>query len=337
MADNSTAMGYFSWDKLLTLDCVYNAAIGGRGIGKTFDAIRRNIKYALKHSSEFIYLRRYREELATAKANFFNEMHELFPAVEFRVNGNIGEYKKNGQKEWLTLCYFVALSTTQANKSVSYPKVKWILFDEFIIEKGAVRYLSNEVRVFDNFYSTVDRWKDKTRVMFAANSVMIDNPYFIEWNINPDDTEFIVKRGGFIGVQIVNSDLFMNRVSTTRFGRYIKDTEYAEFAMNNKFSDNTKELLGKRSASAIYRFTLRLSRIDVALWYDADLNKWYCEEKQPKEPSYFTMEPSKMSDDVPLLLKHDKLIQLIRTRFRYGDVLFDSARSRNSFREIFKG
>src|SRR5699024_375635 len=108
----------------------------------------------------------------------------------FRVHGSyaqMAEYEENPKKaEWETIGYFVSLSTAQSKKSVAYPAVTTIIYDEFIIEKGSLRYLPNEARAFNEFYSTVDRWQDKTRVLFLANAVSIMNPFFLEYDIKPD-------------------------------------------------------------------------------------------------------------------------------------------------------
>lgn len=128
--------------------------------------------------------------MGAARKTFFAAVASEFPDVEFRENGNKGELCRTPDAEkkdklWETVCYFVNLSTAQQFKSVNYAKVTLIIFDEFIIEKGNVQYLTNEARVMLDFFSTVDRWQDKTRVLFLANAVSIINPYFMEWNIQP--------------------------------------------------------------------------------------------------------------------------------------------------------
>ena len=47
--------------------------------------------------------------------------------------------------------YAVNLSTAGMKKSVAYPLVTRIIYDEFTIEKGFIRYLPNEVQSFLNF------------------------------------------------------------------------------------------------------------------------------------------------------------------------------------------
>ncbi|MDV2687714.1 phage DNA encapsidation protein, partial [Alkalihalophilus lindianensis] len=60
-------------------------------------------------------------------------------------------------------------------------------YDEFILEKGNVQYLRDEVAAFNNFYSTVDRYQERVVAYLLANAVSMNNPFFIEWNIRPDE------------------------------------------------------------------------------------------------------------------------------------------------------
>ncbi|MBS6750091.1 MAG: phage DNA encapsidation protein, partial [Firmicutes bacterium] len=63
--------------------------------------------------------------------------------------------------------------------------VDMIGFDEFIIDKGSLHYLQNELKQFQDFYNTVDRFQDRVKVMFMANAVALTNPYFIGWRLKP--------------------------------------------------------------------------------------------------------------------------------------------------------
>ena len=57
--------------------------------------------------------------------------------------------------------YAMTLSTAQDLKSSNFSKVKYIIFDEFIIEEGQKKtYLKNEVFVFLNLIETIARLRD---------------------------------------------------------------------------------------------------------------------------------------------------------------------------------
>ena len=121
-------MAWYDINKTLSYNCLFNFVIGNRGSGKTYGGKKRAIKQFLEKGHQFIYLRRFKEELDETADSYFNDiiLNREFP------NATI-EYK-NG-------CYFVndrlagyAMALTKAKdyKSISYPLVYLILFDEFL-------------------------------------------------------------------------------------------------------------------------------------------------------------------------------------------------------------
>src|ERR1700712_4810548 len=208
---------YYSFDKIYSFNAAFMMVCGGRGLGKTYGAKKKSIKDAIENGNQFIYLRRFKTEMV-ARNTFFADIAWEFEAYDFRINGNQAEWadastRDEKKRPWRVMGYFVALSTAQTQKSIAYPLVRTIMFDEFIIEKGATHYLPDEANVFNNFYSTVDRWQDKTRVLFLANAISIMNPYFLEYDIKPDQMgEYGQFKKGFIAVHFPDSKEFANSV-----------------------------------------------------------------------------------------------------------------------------
>lgn len=333
---------YYNYNKILSFNGTYNLLIGNRGQGKTYGAKKKAIKDAIKKGNQFIYLRRYKEELATARNTFFEDIKDVFPEFDFRVRGFEAQWSlviDRGYKgrEWFTMGYFIALSQSQNYKSAAFPNVKTIIFDEFIIEKSATHYLPNESVIFNNFYSTVDRWKDKTRVFFLANSVSIMNPYFIAWDIvpNPGD-EFIIKNNGFIVCHIADNQIFNDEVYETNFGRFIKNSEYADYAVENVFADNTNTMLDLKDSKARYLFTLECSKGKFSVWYNIFTSYYWIQSKLPKQEEIYTIVSDKMDNDKILLSFTDRPLANLRTAFRQGNMSFDNQVTRNIFMEVFK-
>lgn len=334
---------FYSFGPILSRNAVFNFCVGGRGIGKTYGAAKLGIKNYLKDGQQFIYLRRYREELAAARKTFFAAVAQEFPGVEFRENGNKGELCRTPDAEkkdkvWETVCYFVNLSTAQQFKSVNYSRVTLIIFDEFIIEKGNVQYLTNEARVMLDFYSTVDRWQDKTRVLFLANAVTIINPYFMEWNIQPNGQEFMTRGKGFVCVHFPQDGAFGDAVRKTRFGQFIEGTEYADYSIGNQFRDNGTSMLGNKTPDHKYCFTLETDGGTFSCWRAWDIvnsTTWHVQAKRPKEEATVTLVPARMTPDKVLVNFSDPVLSSLRTAFRQGVVTFDAAATRNAFIHIF--
>lgn len=333
---------YYDYDKLYSYNGTYNFLVGGRGLGKTYGAKLKAIKSAIVKGDQFIYLRRYKSELTTSRNTFFADIEHEFPGFDFKTNGNMAlmssvETRDEKKREWSTIGYFLSLSTAQTQKSVAFPKVKLIIFDEFIIEKGSLHYLPDEAIIFNNFYLTVDRYTDKTKVLFLANSVSIMNPYFLEYEIRPDqEKEFITKSDGFMVCHFPDSANFSASIYETKFGKFIKNTDYADYAVGNTFSDNHDAMIAGKDYKARYLFTLECKTGLFSVWHSIANDEYYVQAKLPKSQITFTLVAEKMGPDKTLLTFTDRPLSYLRSAFRSGRVSFDKASTRNAFTEIFK-
>lgn len=340
---------YYSFNRLDSYNGQYNMAVGGRGIGKTYGRKLKAVRDALADKGEFIYLRRYKEELKAAKPTFLDDMiaQGEFGEWEFKFEGPALlasgiEFAGEKKREWKKLGYFLSLSTGQQQKSVAFPKVRTIIFDEFIIEKGKIQYISDEANVFNNFYSTVDRGQDKTKVYFLANAVSINNPYFLAWGINEFAVGDIVRRGKlndgsyFVVCEIIDSKAYAESLKKTKFGQFIQGTEYEEYAVGNQFSDANDHLLDFKTGQARYQYTLTTPKGTFTLWVNNFTGDQYAQKARPKEERIYVTEPHLMRDDTYLLLRNDKILQYLRAAYSTGKLKFDEAQTRNSMIEIFK-
>lgn len=366
---------YYNFAKILSFNGTMNHCVGGRGIGKTYGATKKVINDAIKATEwsedesfvtrrgieyrevkesgictcQFIYVRRYKDELKLSRDTFFAAVQHEFPDWDFKIDGwkaLMSPTKYAGMtkgRPWVTIGYFVPLSIASSFKSVSFPDVKWIIFDEYIIEKGATHYLPNEQVAFDNFYSTVDRYKDKTRVLFLANAVSITNPYFLARRIRPDevDDQGFIKQDfqgakNYVVVHFIDSDQFESEVYQTKFGKYIKGTAYADYAVGNQFADNSHIMLGSKGAKAYYLFSVEGQPGKFSIWFDPDMDKYLCLERSVKDEKIFVLDPKLMAETKTLLTRSSKSLAILHTAFNHDRMRFDTDVSRNAFVEIFK-
>lgn len=333
---------YYDFGPILSRNAVYNFVLGARGLGKTYGAKRKAIRDFISKGDQFIYLRRYNTELKSVKTTFMADIINEFPKMVFRLQGDEIQARPSGNDKaaWKTMCYFVALSKSQQKKSVSYAGVKTIIFDEFIIDRGVIHYMANEVKAFNDFYSTVDRYKDKTRVFFLANSVSIMNPYFIEWDISPKrNDEWITKGNGFIVAHFPQADAFVGEVYKTRFGQFIQHSEYADYAVGSEFSDNHDTLIKQKSSDARYNATIETKTGTFSLWIDMRAQGapiFYVSSKRPRSEFLWTLLPENMSENKVLIDYQDKTLQYLRAGYSRAKVFFDRPQTRNAFIGIYR-
>jgi hypothetical protein len=353
MTKPKKAHPYYDYRKALSYNCVFNFIVGGRGLGKTYGAKRLGIRNCLNKGEEFIYLRRYKEELKAARDTFFADIEAEFPNHDARLFGNKGqvspilirdnsesetEWKaRNKNRVWTTACYFVALSVAQGQKSVAFPKVTLVIFDEFIIERATNSgYLKGEVSALLNFYNTVDRGQDKTRVLLLANSVSIMNPYFAEWEIRPDKLpELSTMKDGFILCHFPDSALFATSIYQTRFGKFIAGTEYADYAIGNQFKDANDTLIEDKTSNAKYKYSLETEAGIFSVWYDMSQSTYFVLSKRPGNERLLTLVSETMDKNKIRVSFTEPVLKSLRSAFNRGSVVFDKPSSRNAFVPVF--
>lgn len=341
MNTKTIARKQFTWykfDKILSYNAFFNFINGSRGVGKTYGAKKLAIRKALRYGEQFIYLRRYDTELREVRTTFFADIREEFPGYILTCSGGKFYAQKDGDKNKQVIGYIIALSKAITMKSVSFHSVTTLIYDEYVIETGNYHYLKNEVKAFLDFYSTVDRNQGRVRVFFLANAVSINNPYFIEYELYPDQLpEYSTHYDGFIACHFDDSDVFSSEVLATPFGRFIAGTDYARYAVQNTYNDGHKKLVEPKPSDAKYLFTLETFKGSFAVWRHSMSNKWYIQNITPKGGErILTLEPAMMGEGKTLLQRHDPILVALKSAFRHGEVFFSAPIIRNVFLEIMK-
>lgn len=334
--------GFYDFGPVLSHNCLLNMIAGARGIGKTFGAKKLGINRWIKKREQFILLRRFEEELKSLDQFFADIAHE-FTDWDFRTNGRRFEIapastRDDKKREWEVIGFAVALSTSQTKKGVSYHNVTLVIFDEFILEKSALHYLPNEAEILLNFFSTVDRFREKTTFLMLANAVTIDNPYMTYFKILPDK-EFIKDSGPakFWLAHFPKSEEFKASIDSTRFGQFLKNNaaDYYDYAVKNQFADNHLHLVKLKSADALHFFNLETKAGSFAVWQDTNAGLWYATSKMPAGQLMLTLLPDKMTEQKTLVFINDPIIIDLLASFRNKALYFDTPATRNVFLDLF--
>ena len=323
---------WFDGYNTLTYNCLFNFIIGNRGCGKSYWFKKWAIKDFLKNENQFIYLRRYDTELDKI-GTYFNDIiaNNEFHETKFEVKGS--EFFINEKLAG----YSFPLSTASILKSNSYPLVTKIGFDEFIIDKGVHRYLTDEVNKFLDFYETIARTREII-VFFISNAITMTNPYCLYFNLQLPYNKNIVRKKDVL-LQLVADEEFINMKNKTRFGQLIKGTSYAKYSIDNNFlRDNNTFVMRKTSKSKFY-FTLKYLGNLYGVWVDYSEGKLFVSEDIDK---YSKLVYSlTLADHTPNTLLIKKLSQsnMFKTfmdSYKLGNVYFESIKIKNIVYEIIK-
>lgn len=321
------------WDRsgILSHNRIMNMVLSNRGGGKTFNCTCWAIDDFKKKKAQTVWVRRYQTEIDEMLQNgkFFDAVRDFYPDDELKIEGNLGMV--NGE----VAVYFVALSTSRQLKSNNYPMVNKIVFDEFIIDKGRITYLKNEVEVFLDLYETIARTRDNVRAVLLANSVTIVNPYFLFWNIKPNTSKrFTVK--GQVCVELFTDADFVAQKKKSRFGQLVSGTRYGDYAIDNKWLLDNDTFIAPKSAKAEFMLGMKYAGVMYGFWVDYHEGLIYV-NRQYDPSSYSLYCLTKDDHEANLLLikslADSKRVQRIVFAFRNGLLRFEDMQVKNQFYE----
>lgn len=186
---------FYSLKNILSKNATYNIIIGERSNGKTYSILKYGLEQFLNNRGQIAIVRRWKEDITGRRAS------DIFTALI--SDGTVsklsnGEYEgiyyyagkfylctyddkgKSIYNDYDCLGYCFALSDTEHNKSVSYPNITTIMFDEFLTKH---LYLTDEFILFMNTISTIVRQRDNVKIFMAGNTVNKFCPYFQEMGL----------------------------------------------------------------------------------------------------------------------------------------------------------
>ena len=324
---------YYDYSKILSYNAFINFLIGERGVGKTYGASKFVTKQFINKGEEFVYIRRYKSELAKSTPEFFKALinNDEFPGHKLITKGN--KFMIDG----ITAGYSFSLSTAQSLKSTNFPKVKTIIFDEFIIEEGQNHYIKNEVENFLGMIESISRMRD-VRVFMLANAVTITNPYFIYFDINlPYNTDIKTYKDGLILVQYMYNKEYREAKAQTRFGKLTAGTEYSRYANENNFRLDNKNFIEKKTGSAKCSFGIKYKDNTYGIWFDFNEGKIFVSSDINTNQIFACT----LQDHTPntMLLSAIKDYTSWKTfikNYRLGNVYYENVKIKNNVQELIK-
>lgn len=325
---------YYDLSKVISYQAFLNFLIGARGIGKTYSLTKHVINQFIKKKEEFAYIRRYKTELQKAVPKFFDAV---------RVNNEFPDHKleTKGDKFYIdekVAGYSMTLSTAQNLKSSNFPNVKYIIFDEFILESGGGHYLANEVEVFLGLVETIARMRD-IQAFLLANAVTVTNPYFLYLNLSlPYNNDIKTFKDGLILVQYISNEAYVNSKKHTKFGQLVSGTDYSSYAIDNTFRLDDKSFIEKKTKGARLSFNLQFNNQIFGVWFDYNVGKVFVSQDYNNNANTFACTTEDMKPNTMLLsiAKEFHGWRVFIKNYKLGNVYYENQKIKNLTREIMK-
>lgn len=193
---------YWNIQNILATNSRYNIVFGERSNGKTYGALQYGIERYFKDGSQIAIIRRWEEDFRNKNAQTMFDGLIANKVISKLSKGKYHGVKyqshrwfftrtvehENGEDELIIdrepFAYAFALSSDEHYKSTSYPKIKTIVFDEFLTRNV---YLQDEFVRFTSVLSTIIRLRDDVIIFMLGNTVNKFSPYFKEMGLKNID------------------------------------------------------------------------------------------------------------------------------------------------------
>lgn len=183
------------WDikPILSKKAKYNLIFGERSNGKTYGVLQYALEQYFLNGSEIAILRRWQEDFKGKNgSNTFTALVDN--GVVYKLSkgkwNNIYYYgsrwylcndtEKDRETANEPFAYAFSIASDEHYKSTSYPRIRTILFDEFLTRSY---YLPDEFIKFENILSTIIRDRDNVTIFMCGNTVNKYCPYFTEMGL----------------------------------------------------------------------------------------------------------------------------------------------------------
>ena len=175
-------------------DAYYYLIYGERSNGKTYSLLSYGTERYKKNGEQFAYLRRFGEDIRPKNLTNLFSGHVENGFITKITNGEWDSVDYTRSKFYLQrmdekgeiersedpMGFAFDLNSMEHYKSTSFPRIKTIIFDEFMSRSG---YLPNEWILFMNTLSTIIRHRNDVKIFMLGNTVNKYCPYFQEMGL----------------------------------------------------------------------------------------------------------------------------------------------------------
>lgn len=351
-------MNYFDWNKVFSYKADITMVITERGLGKTYGLRKQFVRDFLKDGSRFVEFVRYKNEIAFITNGYFSKLEENdeFPDYCFKTDAQrayIAPRPEDGGRpakdEWQVLGYFIALSTVQTVKKMTFAKVRRMVLDEAVIDKRVnqySRYLKNEYEILTNAVDSVTRERGdkedrvKPRLYLLGNACDMLNPYFISYGVNR-----IPQRGftwwankTFLLCYPRNAEYAETKAKNTLAGRMAARTYQRYSALNNEFATGDDRLIEPKEHDADLQWGVKWKGRVTSIWRSKSTQLYYLCDGMPKNSGrpLYVLTAEDESIDTRTAKRTENRFILLKDLYYYQMLRYESEGVRLRFFDFMK-
>lgn len=339
-------MHYYNYNRILSYNIPVNVLIGERGVGKSYGAKKFVIDQFLKKGSQFIYLRRYDNEIKSVFEadtknphnfkDFFDDIRQNYP--EHNLEAKNRKFYVDGN------CFGFAKRLTEAQdlKSSVYQNVKTIIIDEYPIEKNKRYYLPNEGMIIMGIFDSIIRNRNDIRIFILGNAVegIEYSPLFSFFGLTmPYNNDIKLFKNNTILLQYMNNEEFRKERKNTLIGRLAEGTSYENYAIKNEIQNKNKNFISKKTGSSKFSFAFVYKGVHYGVWNSYNEGKVFVSYDYDKfSPYIFSMT---LQDHAPNRMLFNALRKYnfwknFLENFKLGVVFYENQKIKYNVDELIK-
>ena len=340
-------MHYLDFNKILSYNIPLNILITMRGYGKTYGTNKYVIKEFKKNHSQFLYIRRYKNELQKVfqkdkkdpQKDYFNSIRKEFPEDKLEAKNN--KFYINDE----VFGYAMRLTEAQDNKSVDFSTISTIIFDEYPIEKNGHKfYLPDEGMILMGLIDTISRNREKNdlKIFILGNAVddLEYSPIFSFFGLSlPYGSEFKTFQNNSILVYYGHDEEFIQERQETLVGQLSQGTKYQKYAFENKILNKNSDFIEKKNGSARFSFAFVFMNNVYGVWNDFKSGKVYVSLDYDKNSPYvFSITLQDLTPNLMMIsvAKNYNCFKNFLKFFKLGLVYYENQKIKKDTFEVIK-
>lgn len=317
----------------------FNLINGERSIGKSYTVEGYFLQRALYYQEEFVYITRTQDE---KKKGVLEKAFSKVMSIEFSDENIkctteemtlVMEDQDGRGEETLTLGYCLALSEAVKIKKRSFPHVRWLIFDEYMLEeKQSQGYVNgwNEPDLFLSIYHTIDRERDYVKCFLLGNNTSFYNPYHMHkaFNVPYVNKGDIWYSENVLFQWAVSSETLKEDKEKCKFLKMIDSSDYGRYAKHGDYVDDNINFISPRSEKARHMFALEFENVVYGVWQDVKLGLIFIDDKYDHScPIKYALTLKDHKENTMLTKgKNVSLLAWLAKNFKLGNVRFTDMR-----------
>lgn len=322
---------YWNIKEILPYQRHFNFINSIRSQGKTYTSAGFSIDRFLEKGEESMFLVRTVDEKkkGALKEWYAKVLAEQFPDLPVMFTSDCMFYTPSKDKfTWREMVHCRALSETIKVKKQSFPRVKWLFMDEYMLEaKHQDLYVKGwrEPDLLLNLYHTIDRERDYVTCFLLGNNTAFYNPYHLHqaFQIPPCEPGTIWYSENVLFQRYEPTVGMIKKQKKNKFLKMIEGTDYAKYARDGEYIGDNENFIQDKTNKANFIFAFKFDADTFGVWYDYNCDSVFISAKFNAGNGLCLSLDEVSTEREIRITKKNTLIKWLAKKYSFGRVFYE--------------